>query len=80
MSELTGAFGDIEDIPPEPKSQRPAPKWWAVARAEGRLCRMCGEPVGKHAWMTKILDHLCYECYFRERDLPHSHHWRLGHG
>lgn len=53
-------------------------KWWVAAREEGRLCRLCREPVAKHYWNNKDYDHLCPPCYMRESILPHSRHWKIG--
>ena len=30
-------------------------KWWVTARKEGRLCRLCGNPICKADWKDKIL-------------------------
>lgn len=58
--------------------KKPAKKWWIIAREEGRVCRLCNEPVGKSTWKDPIYDHLCIACFMRESDLPHSPHWQLG--
>lgn len=52
-------------------------KWWIVARKEGRLCRLCNEPVAKAYWKDKQMDHLCPLCYLRETELQPVSHWRL---
>lgn len=54
-------------------------KWKQHAREEGRICRICHEPISKADWKDKILDRLCILCFMREAELPHSPGFRLGH-
>lgn len=53
-------------------------KWWVLAKEEGRVCRLCGEPVSKADWKDRILDRLCFMCFQSEVQLPHNPAWRLG--
>lgn len=40
--------------------------WWKLAKEEGRICRMCHEPVAKATWKDKQMDHMCQWCWQRE--------------
>lgn len=51
--------------------------WRNKAREEGRLCRICKEPVSKHFWNNAKNQHLCYECFIRESELPHDTRFKL---
>ena len=53
-------------------------KWWQTAKEEGRVCRLCFEPMSKADWNDKILDHLCFRCFESESRIPHSPGFRLG--
>lgn len=54
--------------------------WYEEAREEGRLCRLCREPVSRAQWRNKQANHLCVECELREiANTPGNSPWKLGH-
>jgi hypothetical protein len=55
--------------------------WYEKARDEGRICRICHDPVGRSTWNDKTYNHLCVPCFLREQELADRNglsSWKVG--